>query len=198
MRFTTIMAAGATVAAALLTFTASAGASSAPQWVGNPPSTLCKTGVNIGYCGTLKSAGDSTGPRQALRIAVKGSSGSGTTVRGSVNPGHGAVSGGRTSDAFLWLAQGGHRVAEFTPNGFKTGYYLADVGGTVELQSAARTNAEWDFTCTSGCGGSSPTGSVTNVATGRVLAVTTARGKVITVPAPRSLLSTAQFTFVTP
>jgi hypothetical protein len=198
MRFTTILATGATVAAALLTFSASAGASTAPQWVGNPPTHLCKAGANTGYCGTLKSEGSSTGAHQSLRIAVKGSSGSDTTVRGSVNPGHGAVSGGRTSDAFLWLSRGGHKVAEFTPNGFKTGYFLADVGGTVELQAEVRSNSEWDFTCTTGCGGTTPTGSVTNVATGRDLEVTTARGKVITVPAPRTLPAAAQFKFVTP
>jgi hypothetical protein len=198
MRFTTILATGATVAAALLTFSASAGASTAPQWVGNPPTSLCKAGANVGYCGTLKSTGDSTSAHRGLKVSVKGSTGSQTTVRGAVNPGHGAVSGGRTSDAFLWLSQGGHKVAEFTPNGFKTGYYLADVGGTVKLQANPRANAEWDFTCTSGCGGSSPTGSVTNVATGRVLEVTTARGKVITAPAPRTLPAAARFTFVTP
>lgn len=198
MRFITILATGATVAASLLTFSASAGASSAPHWVGNPPSSYCRAGANIGYCGTLKSTGDSASAHQALKISVKGSTGSETTVRGAARPGHGAVTGGRTSDAFLWLSQGGHKVAEFTPNGHKSGYYLADVGGTVELQSAARANAEWDFTCTSGCGTSTPTGSVTNVATGRVLAVTTARGKVITVPAPRALSAAEQFRFVTP
>jgi hypothetical protein len=198
MRFITILATGATVAGALLTFSASAGASSAPHWVGNPPSSYCKANANIGYCGTLKSTGDSTGAHRGLKVSVKGSSGSETTVRGAVRPGHSVVTNGRTSDAFLWLSQGGHRVAEFTPNGHKSGYYLADVGGTVELQSAQRANAEWDFTCTSGCGTSSPTGAVTNVATGRVLEVTTARGKVITVPAPRTLPAAGQFTFVTP
>ena len=198
MRFITILATGATVAGALLTFSASAGASSAPHGVGNPPSSYCRANANIGYCGTLKSMGDSTGAHRGLKVSVKGSTGSETTVRGAVRPGHSVVANGRTSDAFLWLPQGGHKVAEFTPNGRKSGYFLADVGGTVELQSAARTNAEWDFTCISGCGGSSPTGSVTNVATGRVLEVTTARGKVITVTAPRALPAAAQFKFVTP
>jgi hypothetical protein len=179
----TIIGAAAAAAAFLLP-TGTASAAAVPD--------RCQTGPSAGFCGTQKS---DTG----LRISV--GPGYLSPVVGLTSPKAGTFIGAYNDD-WLWLPVAGStdnaKIAEWAPDGILSGEYLTETT-THQVTLAgnpAAMAAQWTYT--GGCGPVTCDGPFANEGSGRLLAVTTNGGPVVTITTPATIPATADFTFTTP